>query len=469
MGKNTLIYHYLYEWFPFFDRIRYPVKFLFLALLFISLSAGLGYDCLGRGIYGQRRGFRAAIITLLVLATLAAFVFWGLVYFDTDIKGFLERSGYDYPEYNLIEINLYNTKRLLFFFIFTSLAIYGGLRSLRLRKALPFLIVAVLTVDLFFAHLGYYHATRAEDYHKQGEVMEFLKKDTDIFRVFVTPRTMVEKFKKKGVTDDGPLKKWPRDLSDLFKDRLAGYNIEHHIFNIDGMSVMTRGDYEAVRKLLTTQKRPDSTNLMAMLNVKYVVSLPEIESEEFHLMKVLGTDITGAEIEKPNTLKVYENLNYLPRFFTVERFRIIKDPKEYMEILETKGFLPGEEVLLMEEPWEGMEIEAPKEGTKKSHGEPLIKSYRNDSIELLVNMDSPGILVASESYYPGWRVYVDGVERRLLRANLILRAVALETGVHEVRFVYSPQSFKTGAAISTLTIAGLLAAGLLTWLRKLRQ
>jgi hypothetical protein len=149
MGKNTLIYHHLYEWFPFFDRIRYPVKFLFLALLFISLSAGLGYDCLGRGIYGQRRGFRVAIITLLVLATLAAFVLWGLIYFDTDMKGFLERSGYDYPEYNLIEINLYNTKRLLFFFIFTSLAIYGGLRSLRLRKALPFLIVAVLTVDLF--------------------------------------------------------------------------------------------------------------------------------------------------------------------------------------------------------------------------------------------------------------------------------------------------------------------------------
>jgi hypothetical protein len=235
------------------------------------------------------------------------------------------------------------------------------------------------------------------------------------------------------------------------------------------MSVMTRGDYEAVRKLLTTQKRPDSTNLMAMLNVKYVVSLPEIESEEFYLKKIIGTDISGAEIEKPNTLKVYENLNYLPRFFTVERFRIIKDPKEYMEILDTKGFLPGEEVLLMEEPWEGMEIEAPKEGTKKSHGEPIIKSYRNDSIELLVTMDGPGILVASESYYPGWRVYVDGVERRLLRANLILRAVALETGVHEVRFVYSPQSFKTGAAISTLTIAGLLAAGLLTWLRKLRQ
>jgi hypothetical protein len=466
MGRNTVLYQHLYEWVPFFDKMRYPVKFLFLAILFISISAGLGFDSLRNGLDEGRRRWRAAILSLLILSTIAAAVLGGLNYFDAEVKGFLIGRGYDYPRYGSVEINLFNTKRLLFFFILASVSIYGALRSARLRKALPFLIVAVLVVDLFFAHRGYYNTTRAAEYHKQGRIMEFVKKDPGIFRVFVTPRTMDEKVEEIVVPDEWPLKKGNLYFLNRFKERLAGYNIEHHIFNMDGMSVMARGDYNAVYDLLTIQKRPDSTNLLAMLNVKYVVSLPAIESAEFRLRKVID-NTGGLESDLGRKLKVYENLNYLPRFFTVGRFRVVEEPQEYMRIFKDKRFLPGEEVLLAEDPWgtEGMGIDAPEAGYKEP-GEVKVNDYRNSSIELFVNMERPGILVASESYYPGWRVYVDGVERKLLRADLILRAVALGPGGHEVRFVYSPWSFRAGASISVLTLGVLFVLGLVSVGRK---
>ena len=49
---------------------------------------------------------------------------------------------------------------------------------------------------------------------------------------------------------------------------------------------------------------------------------------------------------------------------------------------------------------------------------------------------SPTILVLSEVYYPDWKVEVDGRPAEMLRADFILRGVALEGGEHEVVFRY---------------------------------
>jgi uncharacterized membrane protein YfhO len=62
----------------------------------------------------------------------------------------------------------------------------------------------------------------------------------------------------------------------------------------------------------------------------------------------------------------------------------------------------------------------------------------------------------SDTYYPGWRVFVDGVEERIYCANLGFRAVFLTKGAHEVKFVYKPKVFKIGLIISLITILLLI-------------
>jgi len=68
--------------------------------------------------------------------------------------------------------------------------------------------------------------------------------------------------------------------------------------------------------------------------------------------------------------------------------------------------------------------------------ETIIVTEKNaDSLRLEVKMMSAGCLVISQTYYPTWKVYVDGDERELLLVDHALQGVRLEKGDHTVRFV----------------------------------
>ncbi|MBM4362492.1 MAG: hypothetical protein FJ104_07405, partial [Deltaproteobacteria bacterium] len=81
--------------------------------------------------------------------------------------------------------------------------------------------------------------------------------------------------------------------------------------------------------------------------------------------------------------------------------------------------------------------------------------------EFEVELPRPGILVVSESAYPGWEATVDDVPTPWFPANYLLRGVELEAGRHVVRFRYEPPSVLAGLWLSAAGIAGVLA--LLVW------
>ena len=81
---------------------------------------------------------------------------------------------------------------------------------------------------------------------------------------------------------------------------------------------------------------------------------------------------------------------------------------------------------------------------------------------LIVEVEAAGagVLVLTDSYYPGWRATVDGNPSELLLANGVQRAVALEDGPHRVLFEYRPWSFRLGAAISLISLLVVSGAAL---------
>lgn len=467
MGRNTLFYQYLYSYFPFFDKIRYPVKFLFLPFIFAAISAGMGYDSLIKGLAERGKGFKRLVLALLIIATLAALLLAGLQWFDANVKASLVQRGIDYPEYNRADINIFNTKRLLFFTIVFATGVYFAFRSAHARRFLPYFVVLTLTLDLFFAHNGYYHATPQDEYYRKGEVMGYISSDTGLFRVFVTPKTLKDDLTLTGVAlfDTALLKSM-----DFAKERVTGYNMLHRIFDISGVDVIKRSDYSLLYDLLSTQKAADSTNIPAMLNVKYVVSTPKIESKELKLRKVVGAlkdDAPG--IEDENAIKIYENMNFLPRFYIVTDFRVMRDQGEYVKTLVDKKFQPGKTVLLEEEPWQTGDADKAGKGPGKNRGSPEcpveVIAYMMNSVRLKVKCPERSILVAGESYYPGWKAYVDGAEKRILKADYALRALPIEAGEHEVSFVYSPLSFRIGAYTSAGSLLILGATGIIFYVR----
>jgi uncharacterized membrane protein YfhO len=67
------------------------------------------------------------------------------------------------------------------------------------------------------------------------------------------------------------------------------------------------------------------------------------------------------------------------------------------------------------------------------------------------------MLFLSDTYYPGWKAYVDGKETKIYRADYTFRAIYVLGGSHKVEFIYSPLSFKMG--VIGFAVGVLLALG----------
>lgn len=82
-------------------------------------------------------------------------------------------------------------------------------------------------------------------------------------------------------------------------------------------------------------------------------------------------------------------------------------------------------------------------------------------VEVKAVLHSPGLVVVSDFYYPGWTVTVDGRPAEILRTNRAMRGVALPAGPHHLVFRYDPLSFRLGIGLSLLGLTAL--AILIAW------
>lgn len=86
-------------------------------------------------------------------------------------------------------------------------------------------------------------------------------------------------------------------------------------------------------------------------------------------------------------------------------------------------------------------------------------------VGLSVEATAPAFLVLSDTYYPGWQATIDGVATPVLLANYNFRAVFVPPGAHRVTFSFEPTSVRLGFAISLVTWALVIVAGLMLWRR----
>jgi len=156
-------------------------------------------------------------------------------------------------------------------------------------------------------------------------------------------------------------------------------------------------------------------------------------------------------------VKIYENLDNLPRAFVVHRTRVLDD-EAAIATMKDPSFQPEKEAILAPG---GQEV-----SPLHASGEDMVEllSYEPERIVISANLAEEGYLVLTDAYYPGWRALIDSLETPIYRADLLFRAVYLPAGQHRVEFVYDPLSFKLGAAISLTALLGLVV-GIAWWLR----
>jgi hypothetical protein len=95
----------------------------------------------------------------------------------------------------------------------------------------------------------------------------------------------------------------------------------------------------------------------------------------------------------------------------------------------------------------------------------LDRCDRKDDVQLLerhadrllfkANMACKGMLILSQTFYPGWEATVDGRQERLYQAYGVLQGVVTGSGSHRVEFLYRPKTVFWGFSLTSL---GLVVA-----------
>jgi len=143
---------------------------------------------------------------------------------------------------------------------------------------------------------------------------------------------------------------------------------------------------------------------------------------------------------------VYENQLALPRAYLVNSYTITKTESESLEaIRETFSRLSSSVIL------ENGSPSFSSSASPSNPGEVHIRKYGSNEIDLSVETHESALVVLTDSMYPGWHAFVDGVEKPVWRANSLFRAVEVSPGRHTVLFTYQPASFRWGIAVSLLT------------------
>jgi membrane protein YfhO len=94
--------------------------------------------------------------------------------------------------------------------------------------------------------------------------------------------------------------------------------------------------------------------------------------------------------------------------------------------------------------------------SKNSFDRVQVTVYSANRITLNAVSQTRAYLVLSDAYYPGWKAYVDGIEKTIFPADYAFRGIAIDPGEHKVEFRYRPISMKIGGIISLLTLSIIL-------------
>ena len=201
---------------------------------------------------------------------------------------------------------------------------------------------------------------------------------------------------------------------------------------IDALTRQPYNDFLNFANLASADMR---IKLLRALNVRFVVSFRELKASGLTLNRHLPEQYSW----------LYEVKDPVPRVYLASQTLQETQPAKIIRILSSKEFDPKNQVIVAEPLATKM-----SSGVK---GSAQIEHYGNSSVVINASTLGPALLVLADSYYPGWKVFVDGQEQKIVRANHFFRAVELTPGVHKVRFEYAPWSFKLGLWISSITLS----------------
>ena len=450
------LYALLYYGVPGVGQLHTPFRWVFPFTFSIAILAGLGADSLARGRRGGlveaiRYGALAAGGGLLL--ALAGILLWPQRP-AAWAQVLVERS--DLAQRAFTDGAMFLSYQFPHFLKLGGAIVAAGL-ILTLRKrgwrirGVPLwkpLLVLTAAVELLVLGIGFNPAADPDLYDFVPPSIRFLQEDRGVFRITSYNADGEQTFQANA----GMF----YDISDV-----RGYDsiIPKQYAEYMGL-IETQGELIYNRIAPVYQASSLDSRLLDLANVKYILSTRDIPNDGYRLVY-------------DKEIRIYENLDHLPRAFLVPRGEVIRNDDLRSRTL--RSFEPTELVILEEAPSEANHLLGEDAPSVEVPGQVEVTSYGINDVHLLVDSRADAFLVLADSFFPGWKAYIappgeKEVEVRIYRADGNFRAIYVPAGQHQVHFKYTPMSFKLGLYFSFLAaVTIMLLFGLNLWRRFYRE
>lgn len=428
-----------------------------------------------KSIFWEDYGY-VGLVTIL-LAIYAVVVLWKRPHVKffamTAVVAYFLVLGPNTPVYNVafyivpgMKFFRFPTRFLLV--VDASLAILGALGATHLLSRLlkrrrvdatglspaGIILVAMVVFDLLYFQMRQNAIVDAETWRTPPQTVQIIKEDPGLFRIYSPGAS--EAHKQAFHVAGG----WQDDLQPYIDQRKfiqPSLNVLFGLSTADGYAQLTPnyvvdvwGDQNRGGWIYETARvrngafvvRSAFLKIISMFNIKYLLTPWPVASDSL------------IQLKGPSGVFMYRNPSVMPRAFMVPSYRLVQSPEAAKAVLLSDDFNPSREAILYQPPHGVLRGERLTSTASIVH-------YSANEVAIQTKADHDGLLVLSDTYYPGWEVYVDGQKSEILQANVCQRAVEVPSGEHIVRFTFDSATVKAGFGISVLSlfiVGGLLAA-----------
>jgi hypothetical protein len=439
LGHHTPLYDFL-VYVPGFNFFRVPARWLFVVSFSISILAGYGFDALltGRDEGASRRfaafwnilGLLNVGFSLMLLAMLASGQWTIQQVYDLG-SGLLSEHALDrtlilvqgLTRQPLIQASddlstTLSSLNPVVLYVLLSNACFLLIYLWNKRKigAATFqaAMISLVVVDLLMVGGTTVNPVQAGSYYQtQSGAVRFLRENAGLQRIY------------------------PIIHEDELSNLVEALPVVDQLYSAGGHP----SDLVTERYRVFMDALGESPILLNLAGIKYLLLEGQPEREVY------------GKVYDAKGFQIYENGSVLPRAFIVHDAEVMASEQAVMDRMLGTGFDPGRTVILEEEP-----LRRPVQASEAAVPDALparITLYAPHRVVIEADLNADGFLVLSDTYYPGWKVFVDGREDRIYEADYLFRAVFLERGKHDVEFRYSPPSFGIGLAVSLVALAAL--------------
>jgi hypothetical protein len=213
----------------------------------------------------------------------------------------------------------------------------------------------------------------------------------------------------------------------------------YHLSDAEGFAPAGLAHYGTILKAIELVSLPLRVKFLEMLNVQYLMTFEPLENERLEL----------AFFSKEPPFWLYRIKTFSPRVSWVTPVAYLEKKADVLNYFIRASFDPNSHAVVIDQ-----KEEQNKEigGWEDKNPAISIKDYDLNHVTLQTQNPIGGLLLLRDTYYPGWKAFVDNTETKILRANYVQRAVYIPEGEHIVQFQYQPFSYKLGLFLTLSAI-----------------